>query len=785
MVLTGHVLFNLDSFWAAPDIDSIGIDNYMPLSDWRDEGDIQNPKALSSHSLEYLQSNIAAEEGYDWYYRSYEDRVNYIRTPITDGFGEPWVFRYKDLEAWWSNPHHNRINGNRETEPTAWIPKSKPFTFTELGCPAVDKGTNQPNVFYDPKSAQSSLPYFSSGGRDDLIQRRYLEAQYDFWTQDENNPRSDKYQGRMLEIDSMTPWAWDARPFPWFPLQLDTWSDGDNWYLGHWLTGRLGGCSLQDLVLQILKDFGYDDINVKLDGIIDGYLIPNQTSARAALEPLLALHNIQVSEEGGQITIQDRAYADHLFINNDILVHEENEFETTLKRGNDLELPSEAVITHGSVFGDYEETATKSRRLEGHSDRQISLQAPIILPETTAHKLADTHLREGWVGREEAVVKVPICKLALANGDIINFSDSDGKKWRVNQVERNLSQTVSLSSVVELPKLSAAQNTKLRANIIPNFFGKPNAILLDLPLLKASDQNKSILHLAVEAMPWAGSYSVLSSFEEDGFSNRTVISSRATIGKLCNQFGVGPSGRWDYDNVLLISLHNGSLESASHSAVLNGANIIALESSNGNYELLQFTKAELQSDGKWKLSQLLRAQLGTEPELEAGTFIGANVIILDAAIYPLEMSDNEAGVQQNWRLGPAGDNVADETYINLSHTYRSRSTKMLSPVHLKSVKTISGDHQITWIRRGTLNADSWEGTDISLEASPENYDIKFIDSSGALKRQVTSAIPSFMYTKDMFQTDIANHQDEIEIQVSQFNKSGQPGFSEKIILQNT
>ena len=66
--------------------------------------------------------------------------------------------------------------GSRRRAPTAWVPGMKPVWFTEVGCPAVDKGGNQPNVFYDPKSAESALPYFSNGRRDDAMQRAYLHA---------------------------------------------------------------------------------------------------------------------------------------------------------------------------------------------------------------------------------------------------------------------------------------------------------------------------------------------------------------------------------------------------------------------------------------------------------------------------------------------------------------------------------------------------------------------------------------------------------------------------------
>jgi hypothetical protein len=49
------------------------------------------------------------------------------------------------------------------------VPQSKPVWFTELGCPAIDRGTNQPNVFFDPKSSKSFTPHFSRGWRDEII----------------------------------------------------------------------------------------------------------------------------------------------------------------------------------------------------------------------------------------------------------------------------------------------------------------------------------------------------------------------------------------------------------------------------------------------------------------------------------------------------------------------------------------------------------------------------------------------------------------------------------------
>jgi hypothetical protein len=125
---------------------------------------------------------------------------------------------------------------------------SKPIWFTELGCPAVDKGTNQPNVFVDPKSSESFTPHFSRGWRDDAIQRAYLEATYLWWGAPANNPVSSVYGGRMVHVSECAAWTWDARPYPFFPALTDVWTDGGNWRLGHWLTGRLGAVSLAALV---------------------------------------------------------------------------------------------------------------------------------------------------------------------------------------------------------------------------------------------------------------------------------------------------------------------------------------------------------------------------------------------------------------------------------------------------------------------------------------------------------------------------------------------------------
>src|ERR1035437_8951084 len=172
-----EVRFPLDALWASASIDAVGIDYYAPLADWRDQGsELDRALTDSPYRLDYLAGNLARGEAYDWYYADDAARDAQTHTPISDVLGKPWVFRQKALWNFWQHAHYECVSGAELSSHTAWVPQSKPIWLTELGCPAGDKGANQPSVFPDPKSSESGLPYFSNGRRDDLMQRRHLQA---------------------------------------------------------------------------------------------------------------------------------------------------------------------------------------------------------------------------------------------------------------------------------------------------------------------------------------------------------------------------------------------------------------------------------------------------------------------------------------------------------------------------------------------------------------------------------------------------------------------------------
>jgi hypothetical protein len=421
-----EVRFPLDPLWACAAIDAVGIDYYAPLSDWRDEADrLDTAVADSIYDTSYLAANLRGGEAYDWYYADDAARAAQARSPITDGLGKPWLYRAKDIWAWWANAHYERTGGAELASPTAWTPQSKPIWLTELGCPAVDKGTNQPSTFPDPKSSESRLPHFSNGARDDLVQRRMLEAvlgAFDpaFGASDACNPHSTEYDGRMIDESAVHLWTWDARPFPVFPAALDQWSDGANWQTGHWLTGRLGGAPLDALVTAMLDDSGVTIGDAsRLRGTLDGYVVDRPMSPRAMIEPLAQVFAFDAAPVGDALRFLPRGGGVVAEFNEDDLVEPERGARAVLTRAQETELPREVSIGFTDGFRDYRRAAASSRRLVGGSNRTLQADYAVVTDDAAAARRAEILLQDLWAGRERAEFSLGIDRLALTPGDVI------------------------------------------------------------------------------------------------------------------------------------------------------------------------------------------------------------------------------------------------------------------------------------------------------------------------------------------------------------------------------
>ncbi|MBA3911878.1 MAG: hypothetical protein C0524_18865 [Rhodobacter sp.] len=752
---SGDVYFHLDPLWSDTNIDFVGIDNYLPLSDWRDGFD--HADALEGwpaiYDRAYLQANITGGEGFDWFYASAADRSAQIRMPITDGAaGKPWVFRPKDIRAWWTNPHFNRPGVVESGLATAWVPQSKPIRFTELGCPAIDRGTNQPNVFFDPKSSESFTPYFSRGWRDDAIQRAYLEASYLHWGDPANNPTSSIYGGRMVHVPECAAWTWDARPYPFFPELTDVWTDGPNWRLGHWLTGRLGAVSLAALVRHLCLRAGMPEARIDVSGLwgaVEGYAITALEAPRSSISTLARHFGFDAIETEGMIRFVMRGRASVATLAHDDFVASREGEALELVRAQETELPQALKWQVARADEDYDAALVEARRITVDTSRIASESFPMAIPPEEAERRCRRALMEAWIGRESATFRLPPSRLALDPADVIRL-EHDGREIELRLVSIADSEGRGIEAVrqdraaYDLPPGDPRPASLTRSVV----FGAPDVVLLDLPQL-SEDQPAHRPMVAAHAVPWPGEMAVFRSPSSDGFNLLTTFGSRARIGTLVSDFYPGPTSRFDLGNVLVVDLVSGTLESVTDLTLFGGANVLAVESAPGTWEVVQAGAAELIAPSRYRLTRLLRGQRGTEAAMGNPTPPGTKVVVLDSALAPLPIAEADLGLPWNWRIGPAARAVNDASYTALAFTPAGRGLVPFAPVHVAQpwrTARSPGDLTIRWTRRSrALVADAWEQVEVPLAEDLESYDVQILDGA-VVKRTLTSTTTSVLYT---------------------------------------
>jgi GTA TIM-barrel-like domain/Conserved hypothetical protein 2217 (DUF2460) len=287
---------HLDQLYGHANIDLVAFDNYLPLSDfttgnagldvlnwnapapdpgmWPPSAATMSGLGLSGqptiYSKDYLKANIEGGEKFNWFYddsnnggMGLDPNGSDLRVSVPEGdrlaqsrspyFPNQQLLANKQLRWWWNNPHQAIYDdgdgsGFAPHGPfTEWVPQSKSIIFAEYGFAAVDRATNQPNVFFGANSSLSATPFWSiwdpaeGGGfrprQDDEIQLLALQALYEYWFVDGHNANSPAGLP-MIQSAFCSVWNWDARPFPTFPARSDVWGDAGNWQAGQWLNGK-------------------------------------------------------------------------------------------------------------------------------------------------------------------------------------------------------------------------------------------------------------------------------------------------------------------------------------------------------------------------------------------------------------------------------------------------------------------------------------------------------------------------------------------------------------------
>jgi GTA TIM-barrel-like domain/Putative phage tail protein len=781
------VRFPLDPLWADAAIDSVAIDWYPPLTDWRD-GEMHLDAELfdGPHDQALFAAGIHAGEAHDWFYASDTERLAQNRQPISDGaYGKPWIYRPKDLVNWWSQPHFGRAGGVENTLPTAWIPGSKPIWLLEVGCPAVDRGGNGPNVFPDPKSSESAAPPFSRGMRDDVVQARHLIATLDHFDPDANalavaaNPLATAYAGRMVDVERLYLWAWDARPFPAFPYHADIWGDAANFNTGHWLNGRLEGMPVDDLIAAVLGDHGHDlPEQLAVDGFVDGYVIDRSMSVRATLEPLADIFGFDASLSSAGLRFQRRSGRAQVTIDHADLAQSGERDRPVLTRAQASELPSSLTLGFVDAGSDYRQAAVRVAIADAHSRRDVAIELGIALDRSLARHRTEVMLNEARAGRETVSFLLPQSRIALEVGDVVALS---GRRYRIRRLTDGVMRSCEAVAVEPSLYLSAPPAAPLPEVRAPRLAGPATPVVLDLPV---ADREPAILqYLAVAADPWPGGYTVWRSEDGAGFEPVERAATRAIIGKTLTLLAAGPIWRTDRFGAVDVQLSHGALQSVSVQAALAGQNLVAVGSATSGWEVLSFQTATLLGVNQWRLSGLLRGLGGSEALASTAKPAGSDVVMLDGALVPLATGTELLGRTLQYRLSPEGRDHADAMAVAFEATVGPSALLPLPPCRITARRSASGI-AISWLRRSRFGGDSWELAEVPLAEESESYLIDVM-SGLLIKRRFSTGQSTLTYATADEIADFGAPQMSLSLRIRQVSQAAGPGNAASVLVQVT
>ncbi len=729
--------YHLDPLWASPNVDVVGIDAYFPLTD--------APQSQVGYDANIIKQGWTSGEGFDWYYTDVARTTTATLAP---------AYAWKNIDWWWKNSH---VNPDGVT--TNWVAQSKKIWFTEYGFPSIDGATNQPNVFYDPTSSESFFPYHSRGRIDFRAQRAVIAATLAQWR-----------DSGMVERTFL--WTWDARPYPYWPDLLDVWADGGVWKTGHWVQGKFGLSALAAIVADLCQRaglaLGLVDVS-RLRDQVEGYVVSSQSTARSLIEQLMAGFFFDAVESQGALKFIPRGNATIATISTqDLLpVNADSAQVLRITRAQELELPRRVQVNYINRLAMYQPGLQSSARQTGDASDTQSLNLPIVMADKRAKSIADVLLYQSWLARTGLECELSMAYGDLEPADVIEVqSQSANHVMRITQTRFDRSGKIRvIAAAEEVSSYDVYAPPAASPIVISQVPNVTNSVLefLDVPALSTDNAADAYLRFAAlgSGAAWDGAVVYRSDDGAQSFQQLVSFKDPCVVGVMLTALASGTTTVFDEVSFVEVSLKgSGVLASASLLAVLNGANLMLV----GN-ELIQFMNATELSEGKYRLSGLLRGRLGTEWAV-AGHGALERVVLLDSRLQKDAVADGLIGLGRDYKAVTIGQTLGQVTAQNF--TYAARALKPYAPVHASAVRDGSGNIALGWVRRTRVGGQWKDGTDVPLSESSERYEIDVMNGANVV-RTLSAISPSAAYGASQQVADFGSVQASVTVRIYQMS----------------
>lgn len=398
------------------------------------------------------------------------------------------------------------------------------------------------------------------------------------------------------------------------------------------------------------------------------------------------------------------------------------------ERTQEAELLRKITFTYFDPRATYTPTSQTGERRAGTTQAmgESASQLPLVGTGEWAAQAADINLKAAWAEPDECTFPVSLDWAELVTAAVGTIEDERGTIHRVRIADI---KDDGLQRMVTARRTDAAayrSNAAGKPVPLPTFPGSdlrgPTTWgLLNMPAVLDTHDRPGVYWGATGAFSaWAGA--VLQVLRAGEWLTIAETVAGATVGTLAADLAYHAG---DYDTVNTLSLRiNSTLESVSPAQLLTERNPLAIAYDDGTVEVVQFQDAEIDTDGVWHCTTLLRRRLNTRAALH-GT--GARVLALDSTLQFVDLRPDDLGKTLSFRVVGAGTDPDTATPFTMTFDRIWSSTEW--EVAELYVERDGDDFSLSWIPRHRLGTDvsplrsaNWDGYLVRWQHSDQFFE---------------------------------------------------------------
>lgn len=546
------------------------------------------------------------------------------------------------------------------------------------------------------------------------------------------------------------------------------------------------------------------DAEAQVSVSIPGYLITSIAEASSALESLINLYSVSVSEFNGLINFLTRGGAISDTIPEDDMVISKKRkgsylpYQETIEE--DIDLPEKFKVNFQNSNLDYQADSRVTSRVlipdpTVFTTNERVLSSGAVLEVDVVKQRSEILLYQAWIEATEYETKIPYTYLEAVVGESFDLSFNNGLVVRtriksasigsdfsikVKFISENagqyISDTTSETGTIIRQGITKIQQTKLfiwsgpllrdvdatqRTTTRTYFAGAPLGLIegnwSGMKLLRSTDGGSSynVFGTTLVEIPWG--------------LTKNAITNPASF------------DRYDTVNIIDVNVVEGSdsLETVTDLNIANQENAAVIFKADGTLEYIQYRDVTPLGGSIFRLSTLVRGRRGTEVMADGGHKAGATIAFLgdQNAISGSLQSLTEIGSGRLFKpvtLGGLESTTASQQFTDFGWD-------LFPYAPVKITAAINGsDVDFDWLRRTRVDGYMRDAVDIPLNEDTESYEVDiFPDGNPASSslRTLSSSTTTVKYMSADITTDFGSIPTTIWIQVYQLSAQVGRGFA--------